>query len=102
MLTFVRHFVRQKLKFLQDSTIQNLDDDNVPQSVKTSLIAALKQISNILDDNNPNNDKAAACGKLGAFIKLVNANERLNMLTADQADELRTQAEVIIMNQLDC
>jgi HYR domain len=29
------------------STIQNLDD-NVPQSVKTSLTAALKQVSNIL------------------------------------------------------
>jgi hypothetical protein len=29
------------------STIQNLDDDNVPQSVKTSLTAALKQVSDI-------------------------------------------------------
>jgi hypothetical protein len=77
------------------STIQNLDDDNVPQSVKTSLTAALKQVSNILSDDNPNNDKAG-CGKLGAFINQVNANERRGgTLTPNQADDLRTQAEDI-------
>jgi PKD repeat protein len=81
------------------SVIQNLDD-NVPESVKTSLIAALKEASDILDDDKPNNDKAV-CGKLGAFINQVNAAERRDTLTADQADVLRTQAEDI-MNQLDC
>jgi hypothetical protein len=76
----------------------------VPQSLKTSLTAALKQISNILDDNNPNNnDESAACGKLGAFINQVNTNERRDTLTADQADDLTTQAEDIIRNELlDC
>ena len=54
------------------STVENLDDDNVPQSVKTSLIAVLKQVSDILSDDNPNNDRAV-CGKLGAFINQVNA-----------------------------
>jgi hypothetical protein len=85
------------------STIQNLDDDdNVPQSVKTSLIAALKQVSDILSDDNPNNDNSA-CGKLGAFINQVNAAERRDdTLTADQADELRTQAEDIRDVLLDC
>jgi PKD repeat protein len=82
------------------SIIQNLDD-NVPQSVKTSLIALLEEVSNILSDDNPNNDESEACDELGAFINEVNANERSDTLTADQADELRTQ-EVIIMNQLDC
>jgi hypothetical protein len=48
------------------STIQNLDD-NVPQSLKTSLTAVLKQVSNILSDNNPNNDESAGCGRLGAL-----------------------------------
>jgi Tol biopolymer transport system component len=75
------------------STVENLDD-NVPQSVKTSLIAALKQVSNILSDNNPNNDESA-CSRFGAFINQINANERRDTLTADQADELRTQAEEI-------
>jgi hypothetical protein len=86
------------------STIQNLDDDNVPQSVKTSLIAALKQVSDILSDNNPNNnDESAVCGKLGAFMNQVNAAERRGTLTPDQADDLRTQAEDIIRNELlDC
>jgi hypothetical protein len=84
------------------STVQDLDgdDNDVPQSVKTSLTAPLKEASDILDDDNPNNDKAA-CGKLGAFINQVNANESRGTLTAEEVDELRTQAEAI-MNQLDC
>jgi hypothetical protein len=84
------------------STIQNLDEDNVPQSVKTSLVAVLKQVSTILSDNNPNNDESAVCGKLGAFINQVNANERRDTLTSDQADDLRTQAEDITIKLLDC
>jgi hypothetical protein len=77
------------------------DLEGVPQSVKISLIATLKQVSDILNDDNPNNDESAGCGRLGAFINEVNAAERDGTLTADQADDLRTQAEVI-MNQLDC
>jgi PKD repeat protein len=81
------------------STIQNLE--GVPQSVKTDIIAALEEVSNILNDNNPNNDESA-CGKLGAFInQQVNANERRGTLTADQANVLRTQAEDI-RNMLGC
>jgi hypothetical protein len=68
--------------------------------VKTSLITALEEVSNILNDNNPNNDESA-CDELDAFINQVNANERRDTLTADQADDLRTQAEDIL-NQLDC
>jgi PKD repeat protein len=82
------------------SIIQNLDD-NVPQSVKTDIIATLEELSSILNDDNPNNDEAA-CGELGAFINQVNGAERDGTLTAEQADNLRTQAEVIMMNQLDC
>jgi Tol biopolymer transport system component len=81
------------------SIIQNLD--NVPQGVKTSLIALLEEVSNILSDNNPNNDESA-CGTLGALINQVNANERSNTLTADEADELSTQAEDIRNGLLDC
>jgi hypothetical protein len=77
------------------STIQNLDDDdNVPESLKANLTSVLKQISNILTDDNPNNDNLA-CAKLSAFINQVNANERRDMLPTDEADELRTQAEDI-------
>jgi hypothetical protein len=85
------------------SAIQNLDDDNVPQSVKTSLTAVLKQVSTTLSDNNPNNDESAACGRLGAFINQVNAAaERRDRLTAHQADDLRTQAEDIRNKLSDC
>jgi hypothetical protein len=61
----------------------------------------LEELSSILNDDNQNNDESA-CGELGAFINQVNVAERRDMLTADQADNLRTQAEDIIMNQLDC
>jgi hypothetical protein len=40
-------------------------------------------------------------GKLGAFINQVNAAERRDTLTADRADDLRTQAENI-RDALDC
>jgi hypothetical protein len=60
----------------------------------------LEEVSNILNDNNPNNDESA-CDELGAFINEVNANERRDTLTADQANVLRPQAEDI-RNMLGC
>jgi hypothetical protein len=54
----------------------------------------------VLNDNNLNNDESA-CGTLGAFINQVNANERRDTLTAEQADDLRTQAGDI-RDELDC
>jgi hypothetical protein len=82
------------------SDIENLDD-NVPQSIKTSLTAPLQRASDILSDDNPNNDRAV-CGMLTAFINQVDANERRGTLTAEQADDLRIQAEEDIMNQFNC
>jgi Tol biopolymer transport system component len=80
------------------SIIQNVD--NVPQSIKTDIITLLEEVSNILTDNNPNNDESA-CDELSAFINEVNAAERSGTLTADQAADLRTQAEDI-RNMLSC
>jgi hypothetical protein len=54
----------------------------------------LEEVSNILNDNNPNNDESA-CDELDGFINEVNAAESTGTLTADQADNLRTQAEDI-------
>ena len=57
----------------------------------------MKQASNTSGDDNPNNDESA-CGRFDAFINQVNAAERRDnddTLTADQADELRIQAEEI-------
>jgi hypothetical protein len=80
------------------STVEELED--VPQSVKTSLTAPLGRASNILTDDNPNND-IAVCGMLTAFINQVNAYERRDMLTEEQANELRMQADDI-RNELNC
>jgi hypothetical protein len=78
------------------SAIENLDDDNVPQSLKANLTSVLKHVSNILTDDNPSNDESA-CGRFDSFINQVNAAESHDddMLTAEQADDLRTQAEEI-------
>jgi hypothetical protein len=60
----------------------------------------LEEASGILNDDTSNNDESA-CDGLDVFINQINANERRDTLTPEQADTLRTQAEVI-MNQLDC
>ena len=74
------------------SIIQNLE--GVPESVKTSLTVSMNEVLYILNDDNPNNDKSV-CDILDAFINQVNANEKSDALTADEADEPRTQAEDI-------
>ena len=55
--------------------------------------APIKGAADTLKDNNPNNDKSL-CGKLGALINQVNANERRGTLKQNKF-ELRTQAEDI-------
>jgi hypothetical protein len=66
----------------------------LPESVKTSLTAPLKEVVNLLNDNNPHND-VAACGKLTAFINQVNAKEKNGQLTTGQAFQLRQSANAI-------
>jgi hypothetical protein len=49
----------------------------------------------LLSDDNTRND-ASTCNIIGtAFMNQVNANERQDTLTEDQAIDLRTQAEDI-------
>ena len=60
----------------------------------------MNEVLNILNDNNPDNDELV-CGTLGALIDQLNANERTDTLTADEADDLSTQGEDI-RNALDC
>lgn len=81
------------------SDIESLGDD-VPQGTKTSIAAPLKEASDILTDDNPNNDKSA-CGKLDASIRQIDASERRGTLTEEQANNLRTQA-TDIRTELDC
>ena len=55
------------------SDVENLGDD-IPQGTKTSIAAPLKEASNILTDDNSNNDKSE-CGKLDASIRQTDAAE---------------------------
>jgi len=80
------------------SDVQNLQ--NVPQGTKTSLAAPLQQVSDILNDDNPNNDRLA-CNRLDVFIREVNVAERRGDITAVQANDLITQAEDI-RSELHC
>jgi TolB protein len=80
------------------SDIQNLE--GIPEGAKTRIVAFLERALALLSDDNTRND-AGACNMLGAFMNQVNANERRDMLTADQAGDLRMQAEDI-RGMLDC
>jgi TolB protein len=75
------------------SDIENLD--GIPEDTKTRIIAFLERALELLNDNNTRND-ASACNMVGtAFVERVDANERQDTLTEDQADTLRTQAQDI-------
>ena len=80
------------------SDVQTLE--GVSQSTKTSLTAPIRQASDLLNDDNPEND-ISACGRLDAFIREVNTAERRGTLTEDQANDLRTQA-ADIRTELGC
>jgi hypothetical protein len=66
---------------------------DIPNSSKTSLNAPLNQALALLNDDNPNNDKAV-CGKLHSFVGQVNAKAGKG-LTTDQAQELLEIASAI-------
>lgn len=56
--------------------------------------------ASLLEDNNPNNDRAA-CGKLDAFINEVHAKVQNGQLTRAQASQL-LQAAIAIKASLGC
>jgi hypothetical protein len=75
------------------SDIENLE--GFPEGAKTRIVALLERALALLSDDNTRND-ASACNMIGtAFMNQVNANERQDTLTEDQATDLRTQAEDI-------
>jgi hypothetical protein len=66
---------------------------------KTSLNAALKEVSNILSDKNPNNEESAYC-KLGALINQANADTTLALLlNLSDNDRNRTQINTVFVQQ---
>ncbi|MEE8442594.1 MAG: DUF5011 domain-containing protein, partial [Dehalococcoidia bacterium] len=69
-------------------------DMELPKAVETSVTAPLKNAAKLLSDNNPNND-GAACGKLKAFSKEIDAKERKGELTTAQAGLLRDEVTAI-------
>jgi hypothetical protein len=74
------------------SYVENLE--GFPESAKTRIVAFLERALALLSDDNTRND-ASACNIFGAFMERVDADERRDMLTADQAAVLRTQAQDI-------
>jgi len=73
--------------------IDSIEDLGLPSNVENNLKAPLKNAQDKLDDDNPKND-GAACGKMDAFINMVNAQEG-KKLTTDQAEELREAAQSV-------
>jgi hypothetical protein len=71
-----------------EELMEHINNMDLPHEIQTSLISPLKQAQKLLDDDNPSNDPAA-CGKLDAFINIVNSKEKNYQLTSDQALVLR-------------
>ena len=80
--------------------IELIKEQNFPNNVEKSLLGSLKQVSKILDDDNPDND-SAACDKLDDFINNVNSKESSGKISATDADELR-DAAISIQGSLGC
>ena len=101
-LTSVTLDIHEKLQALDKDPTQALNRNFTEQTKQElqGLAAPLQQVSDILSDDNPEND-SSACNRLDVFIRQVDAAERSGDITEDQADDLRTQAEDI-RSQLEC
>ena len=90
----LKHKPYSILNRYKDSLISDIKDAELPKGVENSLIGPLKQVSKILGDDNPKNNKAA-CGKLYAFNKILDAKEKSGKIDSDLASELRSDTNSI-------
>src|SRR3990172_11121141 len=74
--------------------IDLINSMSLPTNVENPLTAPLNQAINLLNDNNPSND-TAVCEQLTALINQVDAKEQNGMLSAEQATQLKQDAEAI-------
>jgi hypothetical protein len=76
------------------SPMESIESLALPKKVENALLAPLKGIQKKLEDSNPDNDKAV-CGKLDAFIHIVEEKVAANQLDGDDGAELIEDAEHI-------
>jgi len=74
--------------------MESIESLALPKKVENPLLAPLKGIQKKLKDSNPNNDEAV-CGKLDAFIHIVEEKVAANQLDGDDGAELIEDAEHI-------
>lgn len=74
--------------------ITAIDNLGLAAGVANSLTAPLGQASQLLNDNNPNND-SAACGKLNAFINQIDTKVQNGQLTSAQSSQLLQTANAL-------
>jgi len=74
--------------------IDLINSISLPTNVENPLTAPLSQAVNLLNDDNPSND-TAVCEQLTALINQVDAKEQNGMLSAEQATQLKQDAEAI-------
>lgn len=77
-----------------------IESFDLPTGVENSLKSNLKQIEQLLNDGNPNNDDAV-CDKLISFLQKVDEKFQNNEITEAQAIILEAKANVII-TELGC
>lgn len=80
--------------------IRDIENAGLAKNVENALVAPLKNIEEMLTDDNPNNDKAA-CGKLGAFLNMLSAHEAAGNIDSGLAQDFN-EAAGQIMTSLGC
>lgn len=74
-----------------DDLITTIGPWNLPKGVETSLTSLLEDAARLLEEGREN----ASIHVLNAFIRLVQAHHRRNILTDQQADQLITTTQAI-------
>ena len=78
-----------------ENRIDAVNGMGLTNKVQKSLRAPLNKAIDLLNDDNPNNDAAAVCGKLDAFRLKVLGWQVLGELPSAQADQLLQSANAI-------
>jgi hypothetical protein len=83
-----------------NDAIEILESFDLPTGVENSLKSNLQQTAQLLNDGNPNNDRAA-CGIFSSFLQKINQQLENEQMTQEQATILSGKANVII-TELGC
>ena len=83
-----------KIAEYTETLIADIQALGLPNKVAKAILAPMKNISQLLEDGNPNNDMSV-CGKLDEMIMTVNEKEAAGLMSADDAAAIRNAGQAI-------